>query len=66
MFFTNLLKGRQIIIYLIDYIINYNNYFISLYIKQLSFLRQTGASKLEIKSPYTHFLFLNLYGFWCN
>ena len=22
--------------------------------------------KLEIKSPYTHFLFLNLYGFWCN
>ena len=25
-----------------------------------------GKCKLEIKSPYTHFLFLNLYGFWCN
>ena len=23
-------------------------------------------SKLEVKSPDTHFLFLNLYGFWCN
>ena len=22
--------------------------------------------KLEIKSLYTHFLFLNIYGFWCN
>ena len=25
-----------------------------------------GVCKLEIESPDTHFLFLNLYGFWCN
>ena len=28
--------------------------------------RHLTKRKLEIKSPDTHFLFLNLYGFWCN